>query len=50
MAPAKTKRPRGHTVEPWLLSRKHTHRFSYELLGRKDTLMLIAYIIPSTSI
>jgi len=31
-------------------SHKHTHRFSYELLEGKDILMLIAYIIPSTSI
>jgi len=31
-------------------SHKHTHRFSYELLEGKDILMLIAYIILSTSI
>ena len=37
-------------VQPWLLSPKYTHWFSYELLEGKDTLMLIAYIIPSTSI
>ena len=50
MAPAKTKLPRGHTVQPWLLSRKHMHRFGCKLLEGKDIRMLIAYIILSISI
>ena len=50
MVTAKTSSHVDTHARPWLLSHKYKHRFNYELLEGKDTLMLIAYIIPSTSI
>ena len=50
MVTAKTSSHVDTHARPWPASHKNTHRFSYELLEGKDILMLIAYMIPSTSI